>query len=203
MRGGRMPMKILLRSSPPSLSIAEARTIRANFGSADRLPSTVSRIPLGASGPIDRHAIDFLFDYDIFPPRIIRAVTEWRSEGRTMRAGDIIIQRASLPPFGLGIRAEFAVRVCEIFDDPRRRGFAYETLDGHAERGVSAFYIEDVDGALDFVIHTRSEAGHWLSRLVGPVFTLPFQRWCTRQALEHVRSRFQEENSAGISYDRT
>ena len=53
-----------------------------------------------------------------------------------MRIGDIIVQRAVLPPIGFGICAEFAVRISALIGEPSKLGFAYETLAAHLERGV-------------------------------------------------------------------
>ncbi|PYK39913.1 MAG: hypothetical protein DME49_02315 [Verrucomicrobia bacterium] len=81
-----------------------------------------------------------------------------------------------------------------FFSEPAKVGFAYETLSGHLERGVSEFYFEEREGEIFFVIHTYSEPAHWLSRLGGGIFSLPYQRWCTRQALRHVKQRFHRDN---------
>ena len=61
-----------------------------------------------------------------------------------MRIGDIIVQRAVMPPIGFGICAEFAVRIWALIGEPSKLGFAYETLAGHLERGVSEFYLRSV-----------------------------------------------------------
>ena len=112
-----------------------------------------------------------------------------------MRIGDIIIQRAVLPPIGFGLCAEFAVRISALISEPRKLGFAYETLAGHLERGVSESYFEERARALFFVIHTHSEPAHWLSRFGRP-FSLAYQKWCTQQALKHVKQSFQRCNAA-------
>ena len=88
---------------------------------------------------------------------------------------------------------EFAVRISEIIEEEAKIGFSYETLDGHAESGVSEFYFEKKEDGLFFTIHTYSEPGHWTSRAARP-FTLPYQAWCTQRALNHVKRRFLEEN---------
>jgi len=124
----------------------------------------------------------------------MRAEMQWIHEGRAMRIGDVIVQRAVLPPIGFGLCAEFGVRISAIFSETRKIGFAYETLAGHLERGVSEFYFEERVDEIFFVIHTLSEPGHWLSRLGGGILALPYQRWCTRQALQHVKQRFQRNN---------
>jgi uncharacterized protein (UPF0548 family) len=92
----------------------------------------------------------------------MRAEAQWIRERRTMRIGDIIVQRAVLPPIGFGICAEFAVRISALIGEPSKLGFAYETLAGHLERGVSEFYFEERAGEILFVVHTHSELAHWL-----------------------------------------
>ena len=105
----------------------------------------------------------------------MRAEAQWIRERRTMRIGDIIVQRAVLPPIGFGICPEFAVRISALIGEPSKLGFAYETLAGHLERGVSEFYFEERAGEVLFVVHTHSEPAHWLSRLGRGVFSLRYQ----------------------------
>jgi len=64
-----------------------------------------------------------------------------------MLAGDVIVQRPVFPPIGIGLCLQFAVRVTRIYDRPDRVGFAYETLAGHAESGLSEFYFAGSGGA--------------------------------------------------------
>ena len=70
-----------------------------------------------------------------------------------MRIRDIIVQRAVLPPIGFGICSEFAVRIAALIGEPSKLGFAYETLAGHLEHGVSEFYFEERAGEILFRPH--------------------------------------------------
>jgi uncharacterized protein (UPF0548 family) len=176
-----------------AITFHEAKAFSPNFSDAKALPERTSSIDLGVPGPIRNWQTDFLFDYDIFPSHIMRFEAEWKTAGRKMQVGDIILQRAVVPPIGFGICMEFAVRICSVIQEEKRLGFAYETLRGHAERGVSEFYFED-RGTLAFTIHTFSEPGHWTSRLAKNFATLPYQAWCTRRALKHVREKFLSVN---------
>jgi hypothetical protein len=187
-------MKLLPYALGPSLTVEEALTLSSNFSSAATLPEKTSDIALGYSGPISSYVTDFLFAYDIFPRFLMRVEAQWVREGRAMRVGDIIVQRAVLPPIGFGLCAEFAVRISALVSEPSKLGFAYETLAGHLERGVSEFYFEERAAALFFVIHTYSEPAHWLARLGRP-FSLVYQKWCTQQALKHVKRRFESCNA--------
>ena len=187
-------MKLIPCALGPSLSFSEAQTLDVNFSNASSLPEKTSEVPLGRSRPLESCQTDFLFAYDIFPQHLMRAEPQWTKEGRAMRVGDIIVQRAVLPPIGFGLCAEFAVRVFAIFSEHNKVGFAYETLSGHLERGVSEFFFAQRGESVFFVIHTYSEPAHWLSRLGGGIFSLPYQAWCTRRALNHVKKRFRRAN---------
>jgi uncharacterized protein (UPF0548 family) len=187
-------MNILPRFFGRSLSIEEAKLLETNFSSAASLSEKTTSIRLDSYGPLGIHSTQFLFDYDTFPQYIMRAETEWRAEGRSMRCGDVIVQQVFVPPVGLGICLEFAVRISAIFNEEKKLGFAYETLCGHVEKGVSKFYLEERKSGLFFTIQTRSEPGHWAARLFGPL-TVQYQKWCTRRALLHVKRRFSEENA--------
>jgi uncharacterized protein (UPF0548 family) len=177
-------------------TIEEAKEFVPNFIDAGSLPERTTSIDLEVASPIGNWDTNFLFDYDIFPSSIMRFEAEWKTKKREMRVGDVILQRAVVPPIGFGICMEFAVRICWIIEEPNRRGFAYETLSGHAERGVSEFFFEDNGHHVVFTIHTHSEPGHWTSRIAKRLVTLPYQAWCTRRALKHVRERFHQQNEA-------
>jgi uncharacterized protein DUF1990 len=186
-------MKLLPCALGPALTVEEALTLSSNFSTVAALPEKTSQIALGYSGPLSSCDADFLFAYDIFPRFLMRAEAQWIRERRKMRVGDIIVQRAVLPPVGFGLCTEFAVRISALISELSKLGFAYETLSGHLERGVSEFYFEERASALFFVIHTYSEPAHWLSR-VGRPFSLLYQKWCTQRALRHVKKRFESCN---------
>lgn len=192
-------MKIRPCSFGAGLTFAQARTLTRNFTDAHAFPEHTTSVPLNVAGPVRHWRTDFLFDYDVFPKHILRFDAEWLSAGRTMAVGDVIVQRTLMPPVGFGLCIEFAVRICALWDEEERRGFAYETLAGHVESGVSEFCFEEKAGEVVFTIRTRSRPSHWTARLAGPVFTLPYQAWCTRRAVAHVRDRFRTDNASAIS----
>ncbi len=192
-------MKLRPSFASPAMTFPKSRALTPNFTDAQSLPEKTSSIALGVPGPINKWRTDFLFNYDIFPTSIIRYEAEWITAGRPMRVGDIIIQRAMIPPLiGIGLCLEFAVRISRLIDEEKRLGFAYETLTGHAERGISEFYFEEQNGSLNFTIHTHSEPGHWTSRLGKHIATLPYQAWCTQRALNHVKHQFHQNNGLPI-----
>lgn len=138
---------------------------------------------------------DFFFDYNIFPSNIMAYLTQWAYEKREMQVGDTIVQQAYIPPFRrVSQKVVFGVRINNIINEPTRIGFSYETLNGHVEKGISIFTIErTADKETIFKVHTFSQPGNLLTKLVGPVFSVPYQTFCTRQGLLNVKQ--QLENS--------
>jgi uncharacterized protein (UPF0548 family) len=137
---------------------------------------------------------DILFRYKIFPEYIMTYQTQWHVEGRSMQPGDTIVQQVYIPPTkGLSLKLIFGVRIHSIIREATRIGFSYETLQGHAERGISTFTIERGNNSkLIFKIHTYSEPGNMLSKLLAPLFSLPYQVYCTREALKNVQRQLQK-----------
>lgn len=134
------------------------------------------------------------FDYRIFPENILNAYSQWTDEKRTMQAGDTIVQQVFLPPFPVfSQKAVFGVRVKEVITKNNQIGFSYETLEGHVEKGISYFLLEETDKGVIFRIRTFSKPGNFLSKLVGPLFSIPYQTFCTRKALQHVKQSLLAE----------
>ena len=142
--------------------------------------------------------VDFLFAYNIFPDRIMTFAADWQQQGRTMQEGDVIVQQIFLPPWPLSLKCIFAVRVLQTFRDSVRVGFRYGTLKGHAEMGISEFSFSLHNKTLYATIHTYSSPGILLAQVVAPLFTLPYQQYCTNQALQHLRTAFLESNRAPL-----
>lgn len=137
--------------------------------------------------------LNFLFDYKIFPNKILTFMTQWNFEQRTMKVGDTIVQQVYIPPFGqLSQKIIFGVRINEVINAPTRKGFSYETLSGHVEKGVSTFTVEQTaDKKIIFKVQTFSKPGNILTQLIGPIFSVPYQTYCTRQAINNVKQQLE------------
>jgi Domain of unknown function (DUF1990) len=156
------------------------------------LPENVTTVVVHTNLRLDQLDLGFLFDYQIFPERILNYCTQWASENRSMRIGDTIAQQTFVPPVKwLSQKIVFGVRIQAIIDEPDRKGFSYETLEGHAEKGISTFTVEQSQGKIIFKIHTYSAPGNLLSRLMGPIFTRPYQAYCTKAAVNRVRQQLE------------
>jgi hypothetical protein len=150
----------------------------------------VTSIPVNTSASLNDLDLTFFFNYKIFPPHIMSFLTQWEAEHRQMQTGDTIVQQAYLPPHQtLSQKIVFAVRISEVIDTPYRKGFSYETVEGHVEKGISTFTLEQDDTGIVFKIHTFSTPGNILTRLLGPVFSVPYQTYCTKQALLYVKQQ--------------
>ena len=157
-----------------------------------RLKEKTTTIGLTTDRPVDRLDLGFLFDYRIFPENIMSFKTEWESENRKMRVGDTIVQQVYLPPIGtFSQKLIFGVRVNGVIDQAGRKGFSYETLEGHVEKGVSTFTIEEHGNGPVFKIQTYSAPGNILTRLLGPVFAVPYQTFCTKAALSNAKRQIE------------
>lgn len=173
---------------PKHLSVF--KNIEVNPYDKKKLKEKVTSIRVKNNSPFEELDLNFLFDYKIFPEQIITAYAQWNDENRSIKEGDTIVQQAFIPPYKLiSIKIIFAVRVLEVFSDSDLVGFSYETLKGHVEKGISTFTIQKDQDTLIFKVHTFSKPGNFLSKLVGPIFSIPYQTYCTNKCLRNVAKK--------------
>ncbi|AEA45876.1 DUF1990 family protein [Fluviicola taffensis] len=160
------------------------------------LKEKTSTVVVATTKNLEELNLDFLFDYKIFPSNILIFKAQWQEENRKMKIGDTIVQQVFIPPIKFfSQKIVFGVRIKEIFNEPTKKGFSYETLEGHVEKGISAFTAEEMEGEIIFKIATYSVPGSFLSRLVGPVFSIPYQTFCTRKALKNVKLQLENQSN--------
>lgn len=148
----------------------------------------ISSIEIPNYHSLEELDLSFFFDYRIFPENILSAYTQWQDEQRRMQAGDTILQQIYLPPIPkFSQKVLFGVRIKEVITEEKRVGFSYETLKGHVECGISYFLLEEQDGKVIFKIQTFSKPGNFFTRLLGPVFSIPYQTYCTQKVLKNVK----------------
>jgi hypothetical protein len=159
-----------------------------------RLTYKISTINIETNKKLDQLNLDFLFDYQIFPDNIMTFKNEWTDQSRKMKIGDTIAQQVYIPPTRtFSQKIIFGVRVNEIIDQANKKGFSYETLEGHVEKGVSIFTVEQLDKKIVFKIQTYSTPGNILTKLLGPVFSVPYQTFCTKTALKNVKRQLENQ----------
>ena len=85
-----------------------------------------------------------------------------------------------------GVHFLNAARIVYVIDEPRRFGFAYGTLPGHAERGEERFLVERLDDdSVWFDLLAFSRPRYWLARLAQPL-ARRLQRRFARLAKERM-----------------
>lgn len=130
---------------------------------------------------------DKLFNYHIFPTNILSAYPQWIQEQRKIQVGDTIVQQINIPPFNkLAQRILVGVRVKEVIDSENSKGFAYETLQGHVEKGISFFIVDQVNDKAFFKVETYSAPAQPLQKLLRPLSSW-YQDYSTKKALVNVR----------------
>ncbi len=120
--------------------------------------------------------------------------TQWEWENREMEIGDTIVQQVFIPPIkNFSQKIIFGVRINNIINEPDKKGFSYVTLEGHVERGESIFIVGKTNSGIIFIIQTYSEPGQFISKLLAPVFSYPYQAYCTNKALENVKRLLESQ----------
>jgi Domain of unknown function (DUF1990) len=193
-------MKVFVRDQFPRLStfLPACKSLPLSYDDPTRFREKDTTMVIHTASAVSSlllYDFQFLFDYDIFPKPILRAYTEWQHHSREMQVGDVIVQQVSLPPCTMSLKCIFAVRILDIFRSVSKVGFSYGTLQGHAEKGLSTFFFALHGVKISATIHTFSLPDTLVGNLAAPVFTLPYQRYCTNQALAHMRARFLTSNA--------
>ena len=157
-----------------------------------QLTNNISTIEIDTTKKIVQLNLDFLFDYQIFPDNIMTFKNEWTDQSRKMKIGDTIAQQVYIPPTRtFSQKIIFGVRINKIIDQADKKGFSYETLEGHVEKGVSIFTVEQLNNKIVFKIQTYSTPGNILTKLLGPIFSVPYQTFCTKTALKNVKRQLE------------
>lgn len=159
-----------------------------------RLTEKITTIDIETTKNFDQLNLDFLFNYQIFPDNIMTFKTQWSDENRKMKIGDTIAQQVYIPPTKtFSQKIIFGVRINEIIDQVDRKGFSYETLEGHVEKGISTFTVERLNNKIVFKIQTFSTPGNILTKLLGPIFSVPYQTFCTKTALNNLKRQLENQ----------
>jgi hypothetical protein len=181
-------MKIFLtdQTSKFSRHLSDLKSTKVMPYDKNLLTEKISSVPLDLE--FSRANLESLFNYEIFPSNILTFRTQWQEERRQMKTGDTILQQVFIPPFRtFSQKIIFGVRISEIIDTADKKGFSYETLAGHVEKGISTFTVERSGDSAIFKIHTFSQPGNILTKILGPIFSVPYQTFCTKTALKNVK----------------
>ncbi len=159
-----------------------------------RLIEKITTIDIETNKRLDQFNLEFLFDYQIFPDNILTFKNEWTDQNRKMKTGDTIVQQVYIPPTKtFSQKIIFGVRIKEVINQVDKKGFSYETLEGHVEKGISTFTVEQNENKIVFKVHTNSTPGNVLTKLLGPIFSVPYQTFCTKTALKNVKRQLENQ----------
>ena len=156
-------------------------------------PRRIQRRISGETRDLASCDLDFLFAYEVFPRPILKFFGEWQLEKREMRAGDVIVQQAQVPP-GWGVRLIFGVRVLSVYREATCAGFSYGTLPGHPEVGTNEFSFSLMDGAILASVRTIANPVLPLSAVLGPLLINRYIAFCNRAALRRMEQKFIRAN---------
>lgn len=152
-------------------------------------------ISLPCNKSLKEFSFNFLFDYCVFPNNILTYYSEWQNSKRTMQIDDTIVQQIYFPPFKIvSQKIIVGVRIKEIFKEEDFVGFSYETLKGHIEKGISYFQILKSKDKIHFIIKTYSKANNLFLDWLSPLFSSPYQDYCTNKAIKNMIKEFKKEN---------
>jgi uncharacterized protein (UPF0548 family) len=121
-----------------------------------------NRVQLGEGREVFEKACAAIREWILFP----QPWTEIHPSQAPIEKGTVVAVLVHL--FGLWWLN--ACRIVYVIDEPRRFGFAYGTLPGHAERGEERFSVEwSEDGTVWYDIRAFSRPRFWLARLGYPI----------------------------------
>lgn len=127
-----------------------------------------------------------LFNYQIFPSNILIALPQWIQEKKDIQVGDTIVQQINIPPYKVfSQKIIVGVRIKKIINNKNCKGFSYETLEGHVEKGISIFQIEQINNKVFFQIETYSAPAQPLLKMFQPISSW-YQDYCTKKALNNL-----------------
>jgi hypothetical protein len=187
-------MKIYLRNQNDKLDahLKDLIPSKVSYFNKGKLKEKISTIEIVGKRSFDDIDISFLYSYQIFPGSVMSFKTQWELENRKLAIGDTIAQQVFIPPVNsCSLKIIFGVRIKNVIYEPDKKGFSYQTLEGHVEKGESIFTIERNGNEILFKITTYSKPGQFISKLVAPVFSIPYQAYCTRKALENVKRQIE------------
>jgi hypothetical protein len=171
------------------------RTVAVNPYDPTLLKEQISTIEIDTNKRLAELNLSPLFANQIFPASILTSKADWEIENRAMRVGDTVVQQVYLPPGSkMSQKIIFGVRIKEIINEENRKGFSYEALKGHVEKGISIFTVEQLFEGIVFRIHTYSKPGNLVSALMGPIFSDKYQQSATQAALKNMKRQLEEMN---------
>ncbi|WP_030383234.1 MULTISPECIES: DUF1990 domain-containing protein [unclassified Streptomyces] len=145
------------------------------------------RSRVGEGEGVFRRATEALFGWEMH-----RAVGVGISDGTPAAAPGVDVTVV------LGGLIKAPCRVVWTLDEPRRRGWAYGTLQGHPEQGEESFVLDRTgDGTVWLTVTAFSRPAKWYARAGGPAVR-GLQHAYARRCGAVLRRLTAAENEAGL-----
>ena len=146
--------------------------------------------PITINGSFEKLDLSPLFNYRVFPTNILDFFAEWEFLDRKMEPGDTIVQQINILPIKwFSPKIIVGVRIKQVIDQPTKKGFEYEALNGHVEKGRADFTIEQTENGIVLKIQTRSKPNGFFSKLVSS----SYQSFVTKKALKHLKRELEAQ----------
>lgn len=165
---------------------------RAIIGFRDSLEVTLPGCP---SGKIIEAIIDRMLSGDYYPPDAVQFFGRFRDEGRHLKKGERILQRARMLPFldqfCLYSMAEIFVAVA----GQRYCRIGYVTTKRHFGRGIWSATLHESNGAMKLLVESEAYPGSWQFWLGLPVARY-LQLRARRRGIENICKMARDLESA-------
>lgn len=155
------------RSAP--LTYSAGQDLDGNWF-VDRYETILGNDP---SGALFERAAQLTLTNQFYPPQVMTTVSDFNLVGRSVQAGDRIVQR--IPVFRCRDLPIFDVltmnEITQVINDPRRAGFTYTTTSAHSEIGEWSPTVEwrdnnEVALIIDVVSRSRPGTSTFSRRLI-------------------------------------
>lgn len=139
-------------------------------------------IAIGEGDQVWQKAKEALQQWQHFPPSFTK-IYQNTPDTTKIAEGNVVVVMIYI----LGLWWRNTAKIVYTFDEPNRFGFAYGTLQDHAEKGEEAFWIsKDKDSNITYHIHAISKPKFWAAKLAYPL-TRKYQRKFARESIQNMK----------------
>lgn len=139
--------------------------------------------------------IDRMLSGDYYPPDAVQFFGRFRDEGRHLKIGERILQRARMLPF---LDRFYLYSMAEIFvaeSGHRYCRIGYVTTKRHFGRGIWSATLHEKDGTMKLLVESEAYPGSWQFWVGLPVARY-LQLRARRRGIENIRQLARDLESA-------
>lgn len=150
------------------------------------------------TGDLFQRAAQLTLHNQFYPAEVMSCVSDYDLEGRSVKAGDRVLQRIHVFQYNTLPILEILTmnEITAVIDEPRRAGFTYTTTAAHSEVGEWSPVVEwRENGEVVLVISVLSRVRPGASRLARS-FARHMQLRAHRMSIDYFLSRLTGKQSA-------